>query len=69
MLYGTVHSFNAGTGYGFIISDAVEGDVYAHITNVEEAGISRLLPNQSVSFDLGVDNKHRRCATNIKVIK
>lgn len=34
MLYGTVHSFNAGTGYGFIISDAVEGDVYAHITNV-----------------------------------
>lgn len=69
MLYGTVKSFNSHTGYGFIISDAVEGDVYAHICNVIEANVNRLLPNQKVSFDLGVDHKHRRCATNIKLVR
>ena len=26
MFYGTIRSFNANTGYGFIISDAIEGE-------------------------------------------
>ena len=69
MLYGTIRSFNANTGYGFIISDEIEGDVYAHITDVTGSNVCRLIQNQSVSFDLAYDEKHRRCAKNIRIIK
>ena len=47
MATGTVKFFNAQKGYGFIVQDDGNPDVFVHISAVERAGMHNLNEGQS----------------------
>lgn len=52
---GTVKFFNVDKGFGFISPDNGGGDVFVHISAVEQSGMSTLTENQKVSFETQPD--------------
>jgi CspA family cold shock protein len=51
MANGTVKWFNHSKGYGFIVPDEGDGDVFVHISIVQQAGMSQLNEGQRVTFE------------------
>jgi CspA family cold shock protein len=49
---GTVKWFNATKGYGFIVPDDGDKDVFVHVTAVEKAGMGPLTEGQRVAFEV-----------------
>jgi CspA family cold shock protein len=49
---GTVKWFSNAKGYGFIIADAVEGEIFAHFSAIESEGFKSLRAGQPVHFEL-----------------
>ncbi len=49
---GTVKWFDASKGYGFIARSDGRGDVFVHISDVQNSGLGDLQEGQRVSFDL-----------------
>lgn len=52
MPVGTVKWFNKTKGYGFIVPDGGDKDVFVHITAVEKAGMPGLNEGQRIAFDV-----------------
>lgn len=52
MHIGTVKWFSNAKGYGFIISDNIEGEVFAHFSAVQSEGFKSLRAGQPVHFEL-----------------
>ena len=52
MATGTVKWFNPQKGYGFIQPEDGSGDVFVHISAVEEAGLVTLNEGQKMTFEL-----------------
>src|SRR5690606_10085724 len=52
MATGTVKWFNATKGYGFIAHDNGGGDVCAHISAGERAGLTTWVDGQRMSFEV-----------------
>ncbi len=50
MATGTVKWFNKTKGFGFIVPDEGEKDVFVHINAVLESGIQELNEGQKVSY-------------------
>lgn len=67
MLTGTVKWFNKTKGYGFITPSTNDGDVFVHISALEESGINILKENDKVSFEKQ-SVKGKVSAVNLKVI-
>lgn len=67
MTQGTVKWFNPTKGFGFIEPDNGEGDVFVHISAVQEAGLQGLDDGQKVSYDL-VTNRGKQSAGNLQLI-
>ena len=67
MSTGKVKWFNSTKGYGFIEQEGGGGDVFVHISEVENAGLRGLDENQRVSYDLEKD-KGKSSATNLKLL-
>lgn len=68
MATGTVKWFNTDKGYGFIDADE-GGDVFVHVTDVEQAGMDFLNMGQRVRFDLGSNPRNDRTkAVNLQVL-
>ena len=65
-MQGTVKWFNYKKGYGFIVPENGDKDVFVHVTDVHSSNLRRLEENQAVSFDLKEENG-KTCATNIKL--
>ncbi len=65
MATGTVKWFNPAKGYGFIQPENGGGDVFVHISAVEQAGWSTLNEGQKVSYELAT-NKGKTSAVNLK---
>ena len=64
---GTVKWFNATKGYGFISPDNGGGDVFVHISAVEQAGLGSLNEGQTVSYDVQVDQQRgKSSAVNLQ---
>jgi len=63
---GTVKFFNVGKGFGFIQPDDGSKDVFVHISAVQAAGMSELVENQKVSFDVQTGRDGRLSAANLK---
>jgi CspA family cold shock protein len=64
---GTVKWFNATKGFGFISPDNGGGDVFVHISAVEQAGLGSLNEGQTVSYDVQVDQQRgKSSAVNLK---
>lgn len=54
---GTVKWFDDKKGFGFIVSQAVNGDVFAHYSEIETEGHRTLKNGQRVTFELSQDAK------------
>jgi CspA family cold shock protein len=52
MTTGSVISFKADRGYGFIRPKDGGDNVYVHISALQASGIAELTPGQRVSYDL-----------------
>lgn len=64
---GVVKWFNATKGFGFIQPDDGGGDVFVHISAVEQAGLRGLNEGQAVSYDLEADRRTgKTSATNLR---
>lgn len=51
-MIGTVKWFNQTKGYGFISPENGNGDIFVHITAVQQAGLSTLNEGQKIRYDL-----------------
>lgn len=66
MAIGTVKWFNATKGYGFIVPEDGQKDVFVHISAVEKAGLRTLNEGQRVNFELATE-RGRTAAVNLQV--
>ena len=64
MATGTVKWFNKTKGFGFIIPDDGDKDVFVHITAVAESGLNELVEGQKVSIE-SIEATKGLKATNI----
>lgn len=67
MANGTVKWFNNAKGYGFILSDDGDEDLFAHFSSITMDGYKTLKAGQSVSFDVTNGDKGLH-AINIQVV-
>lgn len=49
---GTVKWFSATKGFGFLVSDEVDKDVYVHFSDIKMSGFKSLNVDQLVTFEL-----------------
>ncbi len=66
MSAGTVKWFNATKGYGFIAPEDGSGDVFVHISAVQNSGMTELQENQKVSYELETGKNGKTSAVNLK---
>jgi CspA family cold shock protein len=66
MPIGTVKFFNASKGYGFIAPEGGGNDAFVHISAVEKAGMSSLVQDQRVSYELETDARGKTSAVNLQ---
>ena len=66
MPIGTVKFFNEQKGYGFIAPEGGGEDAFVHISAVERAGMTTLLKEQRVSYELERDQRGKTSAINIQ---
>jgi CspA family cold shock protein len=68
MLTGTVKWFNNTKGYGFIVQDNGEKDVFVHHTAIQAEGYRSLQEGQRVSYEVEQTPKGP-AAVNVLVIE
>lgn len=54
---GTVKWFNNAKGYGFILPDDGDEDLFAHYSAIDMDGYKTLKAGQSVNFDISKGDK------------
>ncbi len=64
---GTVKWFNPARGFGIIGPDDGSGDVYVHISAVEEAGLSILREGEKVEYEVVSKPDGKTAAGNLKL--
>ncbi|KAL5729290.1 hypothetical protein ACHQM5_002264 [Ranunculus cassubicifolius] len=64
-LSGIVKWFNGTRGYGFIIPDSGEEDVFVHQSSIKARGFRKLAEGEAVEFDVGHREDGRRAAINV----
>jgi len=67
MANGTVKWFNAQKGFGFIVPEDGDKDIFVHISAVERSGLTDLRDDQKVTYDLEED-RGRMAAANIVLV-
>ncbi|MFC3151604.1 cold shock domain-containing protein CspD [Litoribrevibacter euphylliae] len=68
MATGKVKWFNNAKGYGFIVSDSHDEDLFAHYSSIQMDGYKTLKAGQEVEFDTTPGDKGLH-ATNIRGIE
>jgi cold shock protein len=67
MLSGRVKWFDAVKGYGFIIPDNGGRDLFVHITAVQQAGYTSLVPGTRLSYEIRPDREGNPTAESLKI--
>ena len=65
MPVGVVKFFNPDKGFGFIQPDDGTSDSFVHISAVERSGMTTLLKDQRVKYELETDNRGKTSAVNL----
>ena len=65
MAIGTVKWFNPTKGFGFIEPENGGGDVFVHISAVEQSGLNGLNEGQRIEYDIE-ESKGKQSAANLK---
>ncbi|MGY3724598.1 cold-shock DNA-binding protein family [Granulicatella balaenopterae] len=68
MKTGTVKWFNNEKGYGFLVEDGTNEEVFVHFTGINSEGFKTLEDNQQVTYDVAEGVRGLQ-ATNVTVIK
>jgi len=68
MATGTVKWFNDDKGYGFIVPDEDDKDIFVHHSGIEAEGHRTLKEGQKVQFDV-VDGQKGKQAEHVTVIE
>jgi CspA family cold shock protein len=61
---GTVKWFNSSKGFGFIMPDEGDEDLFVHHSEIKSSGYANLDEGQKVEFEVG-QGKKGPCATNV----
>ena len=61
---GTVKWFNSAKGYGFIVPEDGDNDIFAHFSAITMDGYKTLKAGQEVTFDI-IEGEKGLHATNI----
>ena len=64
---GEVKWFNNAKGWGFIIPESGEGDIFVHFSAIQSTGYKSLLAGQTVNFDI-IKGERGLHASNITVL-
>ena len=64
---GRVKWFDTTKGYGFIVPDDGDKDMFVHITAVQKAGYTNLVPGVRVSYELRPDREGNPTAKSLKI--
>ncbi|MCL2567207.1 MAG: cold-shock protein [Alphaproteobacteria bacterium] len=67
MQKGKVKWFNATKGFGFIVPENSDKDIFVHISAVSAAGLKNLQDNQAIEFEIE-ENGERKSAVNLKIV-
>ena len=64
---GKVKWFNSRKGYGFIVQDDSDTNVFVHITSLEKSGLTYLDEGDKVTYEISED-KGKAQAINLKKV-
>jgi len=64
---GRVKWFDTKKGYGFIVPDDGGKDMFVHITAVQKAGYTNLVPGARVNYELRPDREGNPTAESLKI--
>ena len=67
MAHGTVKWFNEKKGYGFIVPDGMNQDVFVHYSSIQAEGFKTLNEGDKVQFELFQDAKGARAKDVVRV--
>lgn len=59
-MQATVKWFNARKGFGFLVVDGYEQDIFVHYSVIDGDGFRTLVQGESVEVDIGDDGKGPR---------
>jgi len=65
---GKIKTLGDDMSYGFINADDDSSATFVHLNHLQEAGISRFIDGQQVSYQVQLGENGRVHAANIKVI-
>jgi CspA family cold shock protein len=65
-MLGSVKWFNPTKGYGFIVPDKGDADVFVHISAIQKSGLDALYEGQKIEFDIAM-NKGKESAHNLRI--
>lgn len=64
---GTVKFFRTDKGYGFITPEDGSGDVFVHISSVQNSGLNSLAEGQRVNYEIQPDKRGPK-AVNLQIL-
>ncbi|MDX1975991.1 MAG: cold-shock protein [Rickettsiales bacterium] len=67
MAVGTVKWFNPAKRFGFIMPESGGGDVFVHISALQQAGLQGLEEGQRLEYELA-EVKGKMSAVNLKLV-
>ena len=69
VFFGTVQFFSNQLGYGFILPDNGDKDIFVHWSDIAQDGFKTLKKGSRVSFEIGKNLRGQDKACSVKEIK